>query len=234
MKRNLILLLLFVGIFTLSSCASTIRVDDDFVQHNLSPSPAESAEPAVDITPEESTSEPTPKAPVDKPSGLVLNPDRVETVVPYQSDTEPDMPVIDEPEITPEPVEDPEETSYVPETTPRDIEPLSDASKGLKTALSKCGRTTTDGINFVAYAPVTDAQGGITIIHIVSNINEGTQKVYSYYESENDYKAAKVSASEGSYDDATRMILKSVGGVMPITDPEAVSYVVFDGYEIWR
>lgn len=229
MKRKLIIFALFIIVLTLSSCAATVRLDDDFVQHNLNPSSTESIKQTVDITPEETTTEPTPKAPVDKPSGLVLNPDRVEKVTPYQPDTEP---VIDvEPSTEPQ---EPDETTETPESPTRDTEPLSDASKGLKTALSKCGRTTTDGINFVAYAPVTDAQGGITIIHIVSNINEGTQKVYSYYESENDYKAAKISASEGSYDDATRMILKSVSGVMPITDPEAVSYVVFDGYEIWR
>ena len=176
----------------MSSCGT--QLDTDFINYNQNRSESESSavsEISADVSEQPSS------APETKPSGFVLNPSRVPPTNPYIDDLK---------ESSAEFID----TSFeVPDTPDYPVQPVM-LSSGLKAALSTCGRTTTDGINFVAYSPVQDANGGVRIIHIASNITSGKQKEYYYYESAVDYQKAKAKASTDSCNDAVRMVLQSV------------------------
>lgn len=216
MKRFVLILTGLLLVCMLAGCGQVIEPWRN-IQIPEYPDEIATVEPSTTSEPQ-TTEEPYTGT---KPSGLVLNPDRIPTVEPYNPETSfPDDSYPPE-TSTPEPTQD---TSTPDVTTPEVSTPTerptqeiteSKLTQGLKNALSQFGHTTSDGINFVAYSPIAGADGGICIIHIASNSTVGIQKIYFYYESDQSLE------------------LNSTLEVMPVTDPNSMACVLFDGYEIW-
>lgn len=107
-------------------------------------------------------------------------------------------------------------------------------SQSLQSALSSLGKTTKNGSNFTAYLPKKDNSGGINIVHIKSTSSSATKTTYIFYESKSDYNNAKSAFPHKTFNDNLRLITMSTEETFPITNPEASSYILFSGYQLWR
>lgn len=208
----------------ISLCACKPHIDQDFIDLNTTTQPA-TTEPTESITEPpatEPTTQPTEEStPSFKPGGLVL----------------PD-------ETTPPTTEAPTEPSTAKPTEPEPTEPTTSSpsggghlngikiSSGLKAALNSLGKTTYGSVT--ALQPNAGTDGSQTIIHIKNNGTTAQQYVYMYYESTDDYTTAIDGMSKDACNDKLRLILRGESEVLPVTNPETLGIVLFDGYLLWR
>ena len=207
-------------ILMVSLCACSPYIDQEFIDLNMTAQshPTEPTEPEY-IPPATQPVEPEKEEtkPAFKPGGFTL------------SDEQPT-----EPETAP----------VTDETTPEDNEPTTPkppsgvvidnvkVSAGFKAALNSIGKTNT--LQAVAFQPNAGADGGRTIVFIKNNGKTATQYTYMYYESEADYNAASTGMSADSCNSSLRLILRGEMEVLPVTNPETMGIVLFDGYVLWR
>ena len=207
-------------ILMVSLCACSPYIDQEFIDLNMTAQspPTEPTEPEY-TPPTTQPAEPEKEEtkPAFKPGGFTLSDEK-----PTEPETEP---IIDE-------------------TTPEDNEPTTPkppsgviidnvkVSSGLKAALNSIGKTNT--LQAVAFQPNAGADGGRTIVFIKNNGKTATQYTYMYYESEADYNAASAGMSEDACNGSLRLILRSEMEVLPVTNPETMGIVLFDGYVLWR
>lgn len=217
---------------TISLCACRPYIDQDFIDLNTETQPS-STEPSEPPVTNPSPTDPTATTPEEtkpsfKPGGLVL-PDE-----PTQQTPEPT-----EPTETVTSPQDPDVTT--PESTSPSTQPTSPTggnidgikiSAGLKSALNSFGKTTYGRVT--ALQPVEGTDGSHTIIHIKNNSNTAQQYTYMYYESKDDYERASEGVSKDACNDKLRLILRGEAEVLPVTNPETMGIVLFDGYLLWR
>lgn len=215
------------AIMLLSLCACKPYIDQDFIDLNLQAQtkPTEPSEPMITIPntepsePEET--EPAPSTPNKKPGGFVLD--------------EPTEPTIKETEPIVNPDKEPEQNPTTP-SKPSGGANVGNikVSGGLKAALNSIGKTLITGTYVTAFHPNKGADGGITIFRIKNGANSAQQTMYTYYESASDYEKAKAGISSSACDDSLRLITRNTTDILPVTDPETMGIVLFDGYVLWR
>ncbi len=217
--KQLIACVLCLVIMT-SLCACSPYIDQEFIDLNMTaqsqptkPTEPEYTPPAT--IPTEPEKEET--KPPFKPGGFTLSDDE-----PVEPETEP---VIDE--TTPD-----NDEPTTPKPPSGVIVDNVKVSAGFKSALNSIGRTNT--LQAVAFQPNAGSDGGRTIIFIKNNGKTATQYTYMYYESEADYNAASSGMSEGACNSSLRLILRGEAEVLPVTNPETMGIVLFDGYVLWR
>lgn len=201
-------------LFMLSCCACKPHIDQDFVNLNAETQPPTTQPSEVPTIPEPTI--PAETQPTFKPGGLVL---------PDEPTTAPSAPIEQtEPTTTPEATEPPTSTGG-------NIGGVK-ISSGLKAALNSLGKTNYGQIT--ALQPAVGADGSNTIIHIKNHGNTAQQYTYMYYESKEDYKNATNDVSENACNNKLRLILRGETEVLPVTNPETMGIVLFDGYLLWR
>ena len=225
LKRIITCAMCLLAIFALCACNS--YVDQDFVNLNNQVQPTtELTEPIATEPSIAPTTPPTETVkPTVKPGGFVL-PDES-----TPSTSEPTNPTSNESTTEPTQSESPEPSAPSEPSTSGSLNGVK-VSKGLKAALNSIGRTTYGKVT--AVQPLTGADGSNTIIHIQNNGNTAQQYVYMYYESSDDYAKASNSVSKDSCNDKLRLILRGEAEVLPVTNPETMGIVLFDGYLLWR
>jgi hypothetical protein len=226
--KRLIACVLCLVVMT-SLCACSPYIDQNFIDLNMTaqqkptekPTEPEETTPIISTEPEETPEE---SKPAFKPGGFTLADDE-----PVQNETEP---IIDD-----ENTNDGESGGEDEKPTPKPPSgtQIGDVrvSAGLKSALNHVGRTTTT--QATAFQPSAGSDGGQTIILIRNNGNQtATQYTYMYYESTADYETASAGVSPEACNAALRLILRGETETLPVTNPETLSFVLFDGYVLWR
>ena len=222
-KRLIACVLCLVTITSL--CACSPYIEHNFVDLNMTAQqkPTESTEPEVttpNIIPTEPDEVPEESKPAFKPGGFTLADDE-----PEEQKTEP---IIEDTQ--------PEEEGTKP-TTPKPpsgtVVDNVKVSAGLKAALNHIGRTT-NTIQATAFQPAAGVDGGRTIVFIRNNGKTATQYTYMYYESTADYESASAGVSPEACNAALRLILRGETETLPVTNPETMGIVLFDGYVLWR
>lgn len=206
-------------LMAISLCACKPKLDQNFINLNTATQPTTPSltEPNTQPSTTEPTTQPTEESkPSFKPGGLVL-PDETTSPTPETKPTEP-----------------PTTQSTEPTTSTPVGGHISGIkiSSGLKAALNSLGKTTYGKVT--ALQPVTGADGSHTIINIQNNGTTAQQYVYMYYESADDYTKASNGVSKDSCNDKFRLILRGESEVLPVTNPETMGIVLFDGYLLWR
>ncbi|MBQ8806195.1 MAG: hypothetical protein IJZ68_06885 [Bacteroidaceae bacterium] len=225
--KHLIACVLCLVIMT-SLCACSPYIDQEFIDLNMTaqtkptetPTEPDVTEPPV-VKPE--ATEPEESTPAFKPGGFILPDDEPE---------EETTPIVDEPEDT-EPTNPGEEPKPTQPQKPSvgNVDGVK-ISAGMKAALNSLGKTTTTRVT--VFQPAASADGSQTIIHIKNNGNKATQYTYMYYETTDAYAAASSGVSTDACNDELRMILRGEMEVLPVTNPETMGIVLFDGYLLWR
>lgn len=220
-----LLICLLICIITVSLCACQPYIDHEFINANLNSSTESTQQPEItpetsapitkpEQTPEESTPDTKPEG-GKKPGGFTL----VDPTEPTTPETQP--------ETTPE-TDKPQGPVITPTPGGTNIK----VSSGLKSALNSLGKTVATTIT--VFGPNINEDGSYTVIHIKNTTDAAYQTVYRYYETDKDYQAAKSNTDPSACNDSLRMIMQNTQTLLPITNPETMSVVLFDGYVIWR
>lgn len=195
-------------------------IDNEFVGANVKtflPTEEPSIPPiTASPSPSQEFETPTPK-PSKKPGGFILSETPVETQTHINTA---------KPSATNEPSE--------PVVTSQPGGVSIKVSSGLKSALNFIGKTTVINDKIVALSTKKDNTGGLAIIFIKNGSKEAVRTTYIYYESDKDYNNAKTNADATMCNNNLRLITKETVTILPVTNPETMSIVLFDGYVIWR
>lgn len=216
-------------------CACTPSIDNDFLDAhsntlhitvNTVQLPTEDTHTVTSEVTTDSKHEETRTESTKKPGGFIL-PDIPEDTTSLTTDITSDTPNTATP---PETSREPDGPIVITSPGGTQIK----VSSGLKAALQSIGRTSVTNEKIVALSTNKDNSGGLTILFIKNGPQEATRVTYIYYESNADYMTAKKSADASMCNDALRLITKDTTKIAPVSNPDTMSIVLFDGYAIWR
>lgn len=230
MKRKCIKLFIpaVICIALLSGCTYPA----EYVENNNEIS--DYGETTLSAHPEQDPSEEddVPKAPAapnpNKPGGFILNEDNLNIKPPQDTNLPKDD---DESKDDSNPNNQPENPIEDDISAPSS-EPIK-MSQGLRAALLSLGKTNRNGTNVVAYHLTPGLDGGIPIIHIKGS-NSATQYNYIYYDTEAQYRQATGNMSSNACNDELRLVLTGSVQTSPVSNPESLDCVLFDGYKLYK